>query len=278
MFRTTIRARAVLEGIGLHKGRPSRVVFLPAAGPTGLRFTAPGGVPVPARLQSVAGTARGTNIDLGGTILYTVEHLLSAAAGLGIDDLDMEISGEEPPAADGSALPFAEALLKAGITGKPGQERPAAAVIPAFEFVKGETRYRVEPRPGPLSVKLVYDYPHKLVGRQEIDLELSPEVYLREVAPARTFGFSHELEALKAAGLALGGSLENAIVINETEILAKDGLRFPDEFVRHKLLDLVGDLALAGLPLRGLRVEAERSGHAGNVNFAKLLSEKAQKQ
>ncbi|PIU19189.1 MAG: UDP-3-O-[3-hydroxymyristoyl] N-acetylglucosamine deacetylase [Elusimicrobia bacterium CG08_land_8_20_14_0_20_59_10] len=279
MLRKTIKTHAALEGIGLHRGKPSRVVFLPAAGPTGLRFSGPGSeTPVPALLTSVAGTARGTNIRCGETVLYTVEHLLSAAAGLGLDDLDMEISGEEPPAMDGSALPFAEALLKAGITDKAGQESPAAAAFGAFEFSAGESRYRAEPRPGPLSVKLIYDYPHKLVGRQELEFTLSAETYRKEVAPARTFGFSHELEALKAAGLARGGSLDNAVVITETEILARNGLRFPDEFVRHKLLDLLGDLALSGLPLSGMRIEAERSGHAANVNFAKLLLEKAQKQ
>jgi len=275
MLRKTIKEQITLEGIGLHKGKPARVTFLPAAGPSGLRFTVPGRPPVPARLDFVAGTARGTNISSGGTVIYTVEHLLSAAAGLGVDDLDIEISGEEPPAMDGSALAFAEALLNAGIAEKPGQDRPAAARIPELEFSKGETRYRASPSSGGLSIELVYEYPHKLVGRQSIKLELTPETYLKEVAPARTFGFSHELEALKAAGLAQGGSLDNAIVIAETEILAQGGLRFPDEFVRHKLLDLIGDLALSGLDLSGTRIKAERSGHAGNVNFAKLLSEKA---
>lgn len=273
MLRKTIKTRATLEGTGLHKGTPSRVTFLPAPGPTGLRFLIPGAAPVPARLELVTGTARGTNISAGGKTLYTVEHLLSAAAGLGLDDLDIEISGTEPPAMDGSALPFAQALMTAGIGGKQGQNRSHSRLGAMAEFAKGDTSYRASPGPAGITFKLVYDYPHRLVGRQALELLLTPETYLKEIAPARTFGFEHEIEALKAAGLALGGSLENAIVITEDRILAKDGLRFPDEFARHKLLDLIGDLALAGLCLEGLTIEAHRPGHAGNVNFAKLLIE-----
>jgi len=274
MTRRTIKKPASLEGIGLHKGTPSRVTFLPAPGPTGLRFTGPGFAgPARALASLVSGTARGTNISSGGRVLYTVEHLLSAAAGLGIDDLDIEVTGEEPPAADGSALPFARALLEAGIEEKPGQERRFLRLKEPLEFSAGHARYRAIPAGG-VTVKLVYDYPHPLTPRQELELAITPESYLREVAPARTFGFDHEIEQLKAAGLGLGGSLDNAVVITKTEILAKGGLRFPDEFVRHKLLDLVGDLALAGLPLAGIRIEAERPGHAGNTAFAKLLAEK----
>lgn len=274
-MRTTIKSQVTIEGIGLHKGKPSRVTFLPAEGATGYRFiSSVFQEPLPARLDRVAGTARGTNISDGKSTIYTVEHLLSAAAGLGIDDLDMEITGEEPPAADGSALPFAEALFKAGLLEKPAQRRRTLSLPGRVEMNKGDTRFSAEPARG-VSFKLIYDYPHALVGRQVLELALTPEEYLAQVAPARTFGFSHELAALKAAGLALGGSLENAVVINEKEILAKGGLRFPDEFARHKLLDLIGDLALAGLPLRDIHIEAVRPGHAANVNFAKLLSEKA---
>jgi UDP-3-O-[3-hydroxymyristoyl] N-acetylglucosamine deacetylase len=275
-MRTTIKTPATIEGIGLHKGRPARVTFLPAEGATGYRFIGPlFKEPLPARLDRVAGTARGTNISDGTHTIYTVEHLLSAAAGLGIDDLDIEIRGEEPPAADGSALPFAEALHKAGRKDKPGQQRRALTLAGRLEMAKGDTRYLARPALG-VSFKLTYEHPHKLVGRQTLELTLTPQEYLVRIAGARTFGFSHEIEALKAAGLALGGSLDNAIVITESEILAKGGLRFADEFARHKLLDLIGDLALAGLPLENIRIEAQRSGHAGNVNFAKLLLEKAE--
>jgi len=278
MLRKTIKKPITLEGIGLHKGTTSRVTFLPAGAASGIRFISPlFTAPIQARLENVPGTARGTNIGDGKNAVYTVEHLLSAAAGLGIDDLDIEISGCEPPAMDGSALPFANALLRAGLAEKPGSERSCARLAAPVEFSKGGARYRAAPSACGASFRLVYDCPHRLVGRQEVKFCLSPEAYLREIAPARTFGFSHEIEALKAEGLALGGSLENAVVIAESEILAKNGLRFADEFARHKLLDLIGDLALTGLFFEGLSVEAERPGHAGNVNFAKLLMEKRMK-
>ncbi len=273
-MRTTIKEEATIEGIGLHTGGGARVTFKPAAGPTGYRFLSPlFKEPLPARLDRVAGTVRGTNISDGTNTIHTVEHLLSAAAGLGIDDLDIEITGEEPPAADGSALPFATALHRAGLAEKPGQERPTLSVGGRLEMAKGDIRFLAVPMPGSVRIKLTYAYPHKLVGRQVVDFTLTPEEYLVRVAPARTFGFSHELEALKKAGLARGGSLDNAVVIADTEILAKGGLRFADEFARHKLLDLIGDLALTGLPLKDIYIEAERPGHAANVNFAKLLME-----
>lgn len=275
-MRTTIRSSVTIEGSGLHKGKPAKVVFRPAEGPTGLRFLSPlfrG--PLPAVLANVAGTVRGTNLTDGRNTVYTVEHLLSAAAGLGIDDLDIELTGEEPPAGDGSALPFASALYKAGMKDKPGQERKSLALGGRLEMKNGNVSYLAQPAVKGVFFKLTYDYPHQLVGKQTLEFALSPEEYLARVAPARTFGFSHELEALKKAGLALGGSLDNAVVVTGTEILAKGGLRFKDEFVRHKLLDLIGDLALTGSPLRDVYIEAERSGHAANVNFAKLLLEKA---
>jgi UDP-3-O-[3-hydroxymyristoyl] N-acetylglucosamine deacetylase len=274
-MRKTIIDAATIEGIGLHKGKPARVTFMPAEGFTGIRFISPFFTePLPARLDKVTGTARGTNISDGKHTIYTVEHLLSAAAGLGIDDLDIEIDGEEPPAADGSALAFATALRKAGLREKPGQEQKTLSLAGRLEMEKGPIRYCAFPAIG-VSFKLTYDYPHPLVPKQVIEFVLNPDEYLVRAAPARTFGFSHEIEALKAAGLALGGSLENAVVIGEKEILAKGGLRFTDEFARHKLLDLIGDLALTGLPLRNIHIEAERPGHAANVNFAKLLLEKA---
>ncbi len=275
-MRKTIKSRAAIEGIGLHKGRPAGVTFLPAEGPTGIRFISPlFKEPLPARLDKVAGTIRGTNLSDGINTIYTVEHLLSAAAGLGIDDLDIELRGEEPPAADGSALPFATALLKAGMREKPEQERRILDLSGRLEMTKGGTRYLAQPAKTGVFFKLTYGHDHPLVGQQTIEFALTPEEYLVRVAPARTFGFSHEIEALKASGLALGGSLDNAIVIAEKEILAKGGLRFVDEFARHKLLDLIGDLALAGLALKNVYIEAERPGHAGNVNFAKLLLEEA---
>ncbi|OGS54383.1 MAG: UDP-3-O-[3-hydroxymyristoyl] N-acetylglucosamine deacetylase [Elusimicrobia bacterium RIFOXYB2_FULL_62_6] len=275
MHRKTIKNKAALEGIGLHKGGPAKVFFLPAPGPTGVRFLKPDLTsPVQASLASVAGTARGTSISGGGRTIYTVEHILSACAGLGIDDLDVALEGEEPPAADGSALPFAAALKQAGAAEKPGQEKEFLKLGAPVEFRSGEALYRAAPSGAP-SFKITFSHPHKLVGTQVFEIVLTPENYLSEIAPARTFGFKYEIEQLRAAGLGLGGSLENAVIIDDDAILSAEGrLRFPDEFVRHKLLDLLGDLKLTGLDLGAVSVEAVFTGHKANVNFAKLLLER----
>jgi len=206
-----------------------------------------------------------------------VEHLLSAAAGLDIDDLDIRLSAPEPPAMDGSTLPFVEALLKAGLLRKPGQKKTFISVKKPFEFKTGQSVYSVYPDKT-TTLKVIYSHPNKLIGEQSAGFPLSPDAYIREIAPARTFGFKYELDALKSAGLALGGSLDNAVVVTDDEILAKDGLRFTNEPVRHKLLDLIGDLKLLGAQPRGLRIKAFRTGHAANVNFAKMLLWKTQNQ
>lgn len=268
MTRTTLKSEASVEGAGLHTGLPCRAVFRPAAGPTGLRFLLPdGSSPIPALLENVASTVRGTNLSLGGRTVHTVEHLLACCAGLGIHDLDILMDGPEPPAADGSALPFAEALLRAGLAGKAGQEISPLSPAGAVELKDGSAFYRAEPAGG-LFLSVLFDHPHPLLGRTELALEISAETFLRDLAPARTFGLREELDGLKAAGLARGGSLENAMLVEKDRILCAGGPRFADEPVRHKALDLLGDLALLGAPLLAA-VRAERTGHRANVNFAK---------
>lgn len=273
-MRQTITNKAEMAGIGLHKGKPARVVFLPADGATGIRFFKPGLTePIEASLANIATTVRGTNISDGARIIYTVEHVLSACTGLGIDDLDVALEGEEPPAADGSALPFAKALAGAGLREKPGQEKPRLILAKPVEYSHEKVFYRAAPAASP-GFRMTFSHPHPMIGAQIFEIELTPESYLKEVAPARTFGFKSEIAQLKAAGLALGGSLENAVVIDENAFLNAEGaLRFPDEFARHKLLDLIGDLALTGLALDKVRIEAAYTSHKTNVNFAKMLVE-----
>ena len=267
-----------MAGIGLHKGRPSVITFLPAEGPTGIRFFKPDLTePISASLANIATTVRGTNLSDGARIIYTVEHVLSACAGLGIDDLDIAMEGEEPPAADGSALPFAKTFSGAGLREKPGQEKLLLSLEKPVEYSSGEVFYRASPSPSP-RFKMTFTHSHPLIGTQTFEIDLNPENYLKEVAPARTFGFKNEIDRLKAAGLALGGSLENAVVIDDNAFLSSEGaLRFPDEFARHKLLDLIGDLALTGLVLEKVSVEAAYTAHKTNVNFAKLLVESVKK-
>jgi UDP-3-O-acyl N-acetylglucosamine deacetylase len=270
MKRRTLKTETSVRGVGLHTGRPCRAVFRPAPGPTGLRFLLPdGSSPVPALLDHVSSTVRGTNLSFDGRTVHTVEHILSCCAALGVHDLDILMDGPEPPAADGSALPFAEAMLAAGISEKPEQEIEPLALASPVELRDGEALYGAAPSDS-LSLRVVFDHPHPMLGRTELSLDITPVTFLREIAPARTFGLREELDGLKAAGLARGGSLENAMLVEKDRILCAGGPRFADEPVRHKALDLLGDLALLGVPLLAA-VRAERTGHRNNVNFAKLL-------
>lgn len=272
MSRKTIKKDVFIEGIGLHTGKQSKAIFHPAKG-TGLCFTGPGfAKPIRALLENVSGTVRGTNISDGTHSIHTVEHLLCAAASLGIDDLEIEIHGEEPPIGDGSAKPFADLLQEAGYDLTPG-EPDIRRIEKPFEAKFGETEYRIFPVEKGLAVSIVYEYNHPLVGRLEAEYEINPETFLMEIAPARTFGYDFELDMLRKAGLAKGGSLHNAIVVAKNEIMAEGGLRYPDELVRHKLLDFLGDMALLGWRPDGVRIEAVRCGHAGNVRFAKMLQD-----
>ncbi len=270
MKRRTLKAEASVAGTGLHTGLPCRAVFRPAPGPTGLRFLLPdGSSPIPALLDHVSSTVRGTNLSSGGRTVHTVEHILSCCAALGVHDLDVLMDGPEPPAADGSALPFAEAMLAAGVAEKPDQEISPLTLAAPVEFRDGGAFYGAVPADS-LSLRVVFDHPHPMLGRTELSLDITPPSFLREIAPARTFGLREELDGLKAAGLAKGGSLENAMLVESDRILCAGGPRFADEPVRHKALDLLGDLALLGVPLLA-SVRAERTGHRNNVDFAKLL-------
>lgn len=272
MSRKTIKKETQIEGIGLHTGNQSKAIFHPAKG-TGIRFTGPGfNTPVRAVLKNVSGTVRGTNISDGIHTIHTVEHLLSAAAALGIDDLDIEIIGEEPPICDGSSKPFADILIAAGFeetAGMPDIKR----IKKKTEVNFGEVYYKAVPAEKGFSVSLVYENSHPMAGRLLIDKEINPSSFIKEIAPARTFGYDFELEMLRKAGLAKGGSLKNALVITQKEILADGGLRFPDEIARHKLLDFIGDLALLGWRPEGVRIETIRCGHASNVKFARMLEQ-----
>jgi len=277
-MRRTLSKKKEMTGIGLHKGRPCSITFMPAPEPTGIRFFAAGpspssepSDPIEASLSSIAATVRGTNLSNGSRTIYTVEHVLSACAGLGIDDLDIAMTGEEPPACDGSALPFAKALMNAGITDKPCQEKQRLLLKGPVESSFEKASYRAVPSDSPY-FKMTFTHPHKLIGSQIFEISLTPDTYMARVAPARTFGFKDEISALRAAGLALGGSLENSVIVDDNAFLSAEGrLRFPDELARHKLLDLIGDLALTGLCLDRVRVEASFTSHKNNVNFAKLL-------
>ena len=270
MARRTVAARAEVRGVGLHTGRETVVGFGPAAAGAGVRFVRtdlPDAGPIPATVPNVEATERRTAIGPAPATIHTVEHVLAAVAALGLDDLTVTLDGPEPPIADGSFAPFVEALTRAGGAELPGE--PVTYVVERpFALEVGASRYRVSPADA-LELGVTIDFDHPLVGRQAGRWTVTAEAFAAELAPARTFGRVAEVEALRAKGLALGASTDNAIALDGTGVVGTT-LRWPDEFVRHKAGDLVGDLALLGGRLRA-RVEAERPSHHGNAALARQL-------
>lgn len=258
----TLATHVRCRGIGLHTGRPVDLTLKPAAAGTGILFARTdlaSEVRFPARAEWVVDTRFATTLGSGEARLATVEHLISALYALGVDNCTVEVSGPELPIMDGSAASFVYLIQQAGLRPQRRMRRRLVIRKP-IEVREGNRWVRVVPsRDFKLTVDI--DYPHPAIGRQRLQsLRVSPETFAREIAPARTFGFLRDVQQLQAAGLAVGGSLQNAIVLDDARVLNREGLRFPDEFARHKALDLIGDLALLGLPLQG-HVKARRSGH-----------------
>jgi UDP-3-O-[3-hydroxymyristoyl] N-acetylglucosamine deacetylase/3-hydroxyacyl-[acyl-carrier-protein] dehydratase len=266
----TISKGSELEGSGLHTGKPARVRFVPAEANAGLRFRRadlPGTPEIPADLEHVAATDRETKLAAGDAEAHTVEHLLAAVHALRLDNLTIELSGPEVPIMDGSFRPFLDALNDA----KPVEQDAPARVLEIAapcEASNGKTRYVAVPADD-FRVSATIEFDHPLVRRQHASWDIATGTFTDGIAPARTFGFLKEAEELRARGLALGATLDNAIVLDEKG-LAGGQLRFPDEFVRHKIGDVVGDLALLGQRIRA-HIVSERPSHAGNVALAKAL-------
>jgi UDP-3-O-[3-hydroxymyristoyl] N-acetylglucosamine deacetylase len=268
VYRRTLRREVACTGIGLHSGRPVRQRLAPAPAEHGIRFVRTDiGVEIPATLAHIGSQDHATTLSLDGVSIGTVEHLLAAFTGLGIDDVRVEVDGPEVPVLDGSAAPFVILLHEAGL-------RPLAVprlhlrVKDVVEVVHGAKSARLVPSDH-FEVSYAIGFDHPLLRHQALSLRVTPRSFTDQLAPARTFGFLREVEMLRKSGLALGGSLENAVVIGETGVL-NNKLRFEDEFVRHKILDAVGDLALLGHPLMG-RLEATKAGHALHAAVARKL-------
>ena len=270
----TLRARATLVGVGLHSGAHVRLTLCPATIDSGVVFERTDLSPraeIPARAEFVVDTKLNTSLGRNGHKVSTVEHVLAALAGCGIDNARIEVEGPECPIADGSAAPFVQLVREAGI-----QEQRAARryllIKKPIEVRDGDKRARFLPAPR-FSVSYTIDFKHPLITDQTHRLELTERAFQREIARARTFGFKRDVESLHSVGLARGGSLENAVVVDDFNILNPEGLRFPDEFVRHKILDAIGDLSLIGMPVIG-HFEAVKSGHALNHSLVlKALTE-----
>jgi len=263
MRQQTIRKPVTLEGVGLHSGKRVKVTLSPAPADSGIVFRdSRNGDPIPALPESVVDSHYATTIGSNGVRIQTVEHLMAAAAGLAIDNLDVVVEGSEVPAMDGSAKPFVGLLTAAGRTSLSARRRPVAITEPLR--VGGGARW-IQILPAPeFRISYTLDNDHPAIGTQALSCVPTEQSFIDEYAPARTYGFLKDLGAMRKHGLALGGSLDNAIVVGKRGTL--NGLRYRDEFVRHKVLDLIGDLALLGRPLIG-HVIARNAGHALNFEL-----------
>ncbi|HWB97896.1 MAG TPA: UDP-3-O-acyl-N-acetylglucosamine deacetylase [Bryobacteraceae bacterium] len=272
-FETTVQRAVEAKGIGLHSGVPVQIRILPAPVSTGIVFLRSDldNFPVPASWRHVARVSYATSLMRQGVLISTTEHLLSVLYSSGIDNVYVEIDNLEVPILDGSGLPFVELLREAGVR----QYRRKRKYFRVRRPVSVEDRgKRITILPAD-SFRLTCDieWNHPLVGKQGLEMEVTPERYASEIAPARTFGFEHELHQMRDMGLIRGASLENAVCFTQDAVMNPGGLRFPDECCRHKALDLIGDLALLGKPLLG-HVIAERAGHAMHTALvARIMSD-----
>jgi UDP-3-O-[3-hydroxymyristoyl] N-acetylglucosamine deacetylase/3-hydroxyacyl-[acyl-carrier-protein] dehydratase len=274
MPRRTLAGTATVQGVGLHSG--ARVTARCIGAPSGQgivfrRVDLPDAPPVPARVSEVQSTDRRTALGNGPGTVQTVEHLLAAAAALEIDDLTVELDGPEPPIGDGSFEPYVTAFRGAGLSEQPGDPLIYRVGAP-FELTEADSSYVVAPCRS-LRLTTTIEWPHPLIGRQSGSYEITPQEFTRELASARTFGFLREAEALHARGLALGAALESTLVLSDDGLVG-GALRWPDEFVRHKAADILGDLALVGGRVKA-HVIATRPSHQGNIALARWLTRTA---
>ncbi|WP_064577255.1 UDP-3-O-acyl-N-acetylglucosamine deacetylase [Cupriavidus gilardii] len=269
----TIKSLVKTVGIGLHSGRKVTLTLRPAPTDTGIVFTRvdlPEPVEIPVKASAIGDTRLASVLQKNGARVSTIEHLMSACAGLGIDNLFVDVDAEEIPIMDGSAASFVFLLQSAGIDEQPAAKR-FIRVKKAVEVREGDKLARLEPYFG-FKLSFTIDFRHPAVDKtgQTFEIDFGDTSYVREIARARTFGFAHEVEALREMGLARGGSLDNAIVLDEHRMLNNEELRYGDEFVRHKILDAIGDLYVVGHPLIGAYV-ANKSGHGLNNQLLRAL-------
>lgn len=260
-LQRTIRHRAVVEGVGLHTGKPARLTFCPAPEGTGIYFVRrdlPGSPSLAAMADRVTATTMATTLGGEAFSVSTVEHCLSTLAALRIDNLFIELDGPEIPIGDGSAAPFFEAIVSAGLVDQNAPRKYAYVTQPIYQGDQDKHAY-VLPYNG-LRITCTIEFPHPRIGQQMLDIDITDSSFAREIARARTFGFLKDVELLRNKGLALGGSLENAVVLDHSDILNPEGLRWENEFVRHKVLDALGDLVNLGIPLMGHLI-LHRAGH-----------------
>ncbi len=270
----TLAAELVFAGFGVHSAQPVTLTLGPAAPNSGYLIRRDIGdghatLPVQVHFSRITRTTLCTTLDLGDSVsVATIEHVTSALSGLGIDNATITLNGPECPILDGSARPFSEAIINAGIEIQPA-ERRFIKIVRAITVRNNDAFAALEPYNGRV-LDLEIDFDSKVIGRQRMIFDWSPRKYYEDVSSARTFGFMRDAKILRQAGYALGSSLENSITVHEDRILNPGGLRYEDEFVRHKLLDAIGDLALGGLPIYG-RFRSYKGGHALNAHVLSSL-------
>jgi UDP-3-O-[3-hydroxymyristoyl] N-acetylglucosamine deacetylase len=271
--QTTIAGEASVSGVGVHSGKPARLTIRPAGEGTGVVFVradiADRDADIPALVTRVTTTELGTNMtNDAGVSVATVEHFLAACAGLGVDNVRAELDGPELPILDGSSRPFVALLERAGLAHQAKPKRVLKMLKPV-EVRQGVKFARLSPG-ADFTMRIAIDFPTKAIGRQAISFTMAPGAFAREIAWARTFGFAHQAEQLYAMGKGLGASIDNTVVIDNDVVINPGGLQAQDEFVRHKLLDVIGDLFLAGGTVEGL-YEAEQPGHALNNQLLRAV-------
>jgi UDP-3-O-[3-hydroxymyristoyl] N-acetylglucosamine deacetylase len=270
----TLKSIVSATGVGLHTGQKVRMSLRPAQPDTGIvfhRLDLPGAVAIPARADLVGETRLCSCLVSGEVKIYTVEHLMSALAGLGVDNCYVDLDGPEVPIMDGSAAPFVLLVQQAGLEEQAAPKR-FLRVKKRIEAKDGDKWAALEPYEGfKLSFSIVYKHPVIEKSNTTLSVDFATTSYLKEVARARTYGFMHDVEDLRDVGLALGGGLENAVVLDEHRVLNAEGLRFGDEFIRHKILDAIGDLYLLGRPLLAA-FSAHKSGHTLNNQLLRALA------
>lgn len=273
LCQRTLKSLTRVTGVGLHTGQKIQMVLRPAQPDTGVVFRRIDLEPVVdlrARAEAVGETRLSSCLVNGAARVYTVEHLMSALSGLGIDNVFVDLDGPEVPIMDGSAAPFAFLIQAAGIEEQAAPKR-FIRIKKRVDVAEGDKWARLEPYDGyKLSFSIVFDHPVIEKSNQSVTVDFASTSYLKEIARARTFGFMQDVEQLREDGLALGGGLDNAVVLDEYRVLNADGLRFGDEFIRHKVLDAIGDLYLMGNPLLGA-FSAHKSGHALNNRLLREL-------
>jgi UDP-3-O-[3-hydroxymyristoyl] N-acetylglucosamine deacetylase/3-hydroxyacyl-[acyl-carrier-protein] dehydratase len=275
--RTTVARPATLEGVGLHLGVPCRITFQPALSRQGIVFRrtdCPGSPRISAHVSQVSGSERRTQLGKGDHAVHTVEHVLAAVTGVGIDDVTIDMDGPEPPILDGSAAPFLTALTEAGLAPLNGEPDYLDLSEPV-RIIDGSSVYEAYPSDR-LELDVTIEFPHPLIGKQSRRFLIDERTFASELSRARTFGFVHEVDALRAKGLIKGASLENAVVLDDRDILSGE-LRWHDEFVRHKAMDCIGDLALAGARVRA-RIVAVKPSHRGTVTLVREMVRAGRKE